>query len=208
MPQPYTLSVQKVAKRFNKTKLFNDIDFQLISGDKLAITGTNGSGKSTLLKIIAGIIPPSKGKVNVLANDKEVSKEAYFKHFNICAPYIELIEEFSLREHLAFHQNFKEPLFEDGIEEIVKEAGLLPHLDQKLNSFSSGMKQRVKLILAICYNSTVMMLDEPTSHLDEAGKNWYKKLLNTYSNERICILFSNETEEYIFFTKKMVNIEP
>ena len=208
MPQQYTLSVQKVAKRFNKTKLFNEIDFQLIGNDKLAITGQNGSGKSTLLKIIAGIIPPSKGKVNVLANDKEVSKEEYFKHFNICAPYTELIEEFSLREHLAFHQNFKEPIYDGEVAEIVEEAGLLNNLDQKLNSFSSGMKQRVKLILAICYNSTVILLDEPTSHLDEVGKIWYKKLLSNYSHERICIIFSNETEEYIFFTKKIVNIEP
>jgi ABC-type multidrug transport system ATPase subunit len=69
------------------------------------------------------------------------------------------------------------------------------------------MQQRVKLILATCYQSDVLLLDEPTSHLDATGKQWYLKLLKAKSKNRLTLIFSNEKAEFDIFTEKIINID-
>jgi len=179
----------------------------MIEGDVVAITGSNGSGKSTILKIISGLIAPQKGEVILSESNKEIDKAHYYQHINICAPYVDLIEDFTLEEHLNFHSKYKQPIDQDSLQDELKESGLTPHKNKLISEFSSGMKQRLKLILANSFHGKVLLLDEPTSHLDESGKNWYKTLLRKRVNNSITLIFSNDANEYINFTENLINIE-
>ncbi|MFQ3214001.1 MAG: ABC-type multidrug transport system ATPase subunit [Marivirga sp.] len=202
----FEITITKLSKGFNKQKLFSELSFSLKTNETLAITGANGSGKSTLLRILAGVLPPTKGTITISKNNKIVSADNLHQHINICAPYLDLIDEFTLREHLTFHSKFKEEIRDVSLEETIQRAGLHHSYSKLVAEFSSGMKQRLKLILSLCFVGDILLLDEPTSHLDQAGKKWYQDIMKVYSKNRITIIFSNEPSEYTLFTKKFINI--
>ncbi|WP_332913584.1 ABC transporter ATP-binding protein [Algoriphagus boritolerans] len=140
---------------------------ELSDGDSLAITGGNGSGKSTLLKCISGAIPFSSGKITFESDKKLIPETDWYKHLAISAPYLELPEEFSLLELVNFHFKFKNPLNQIQPKELIEILYLDQHASKPVSQFSSGMKQRLKLGIALFSDVPVILLDEPTSNLDK-----------------------------------------
>ncbi|ADR23501.1 heme ABC exporter ATP-binding protein CcmA [Marivirga tractuosa] len=201
------LILEGLSKKYPKNKLFENLNHTFEINNTYAITGENGSGKSTLIKIIAGVIAPSKGIVKYVEKGKLIDKESIYQILGITAPYLNLIEEFTLKEHLDFHSKFKTTLMNTDIMEEIKKANLIQSLNKPIAEFSSGMQQRLKLILCCSFNAKVLLLDEPTSHLDSMGIEWYKDLINRTSNERITLIASNNPDEYNDFAKKIINIE-
>jgi len=200
------LVLEGLTKKYPKNRLFENLNHTFETNNTYAITGENGSGKSTFIKIIAGVIAPSKGKVNFIENGRIIEKENIYRLLGIAAPYLNLIEEYTLKEHLDFHSNFKASLFGIDIRDEIENANLSQSLNKPIAEFSSGMQQRLKLILCCCFNAKVLLLDEPTSHLDSQGVQWYKNLLNRTSAERITLIASNNPIEYNDFAKKIINI--
>lgn len=144
-----------------------------------------------------GSLTPSEGKLTYQVGGNTLAVEDIYQHISMAAPYVELIEEFSLNELIAFHFQFKSYL--PGMDETaIKEwLGFEKHiLDKEIRYFSSGMKQRVKLVLACCSSSSLLFLDEPTSNLDKAGEQWYLQLLEACSKDRLVIIGSNQEHEY------------
>lgn len=201
------LIIEGLTKKYQKHKLFENLSHTFSNNTAYAITGENGSGKSTIIKIIAGVIAPSKGTVKFVQNGKVVEKEKIFQLLGITAPYLDLIEEFTLQEHLDFHSKFRRPRKDSNILEEIEKANLIKSLNKPVGEFSSGMQQRLKLILCCSYDAKVLLLDEPTSHLDTKGIDWYKDLINRNIDNRITLIASNDSEEYIDFAKKIINIE-
>jgi ABC-type multidrug transport system ATPase subunit len=160
--------------------------------------GPNGSGKSTLLQLLTGMTPATEGTIRYTHAEKEIDVEHWYKHLVIAAPYLELIEEFTLRELIEFHRKFKPlknnittPDFEDFIQ--------LSHASGKvIRHFSSGMKQRVKLGLAFMSDVPVIFLDEPTTNLDVHGINWYLDNVIKSTEKQLVLLGSNVKQEYEF----------
>lgn len=188
-----------VGKRFSLEWIFRKVNFQFESGQSYAITGHNGSGKSTLLKIISGGSTPSEGQVVYSISGKEYSQLQIADKISYAAPYIHLIEDFTLQEMLEFHFRFKKMKVQS-VSELLDIIELRAHQNKVIQKFSSGMMQRLKLGLAILTESEVLLLDEPTSYLDEKAIAWYKNLLSTYIDGRILIIGSNQTHEYSFVT--------
>ncbi|TFV97094.1 ABC transporter ATP-binding protein [Algoriphagus kandeliae] len=198
------IQVVEASKRFQYEWIFKNLSINLESGDSLAITGSNGSGKSTLLKCLTGSIPLSSGKIEYSIDGKIFEEENWFRHLSIAAPYLELPEEFTLSELLDFHFKFKNPIKGISLEEILELVYLKEHHGKFVSQFSSGMKQRLKLVLALLSESDVIFLDEPTSNLDKKGIAWYQDLIETYQMNRILIVCSNEQREYDFCQQKLV----
>jgi ABC-type multidrug transport system ATPase subunit len=199
----FTLQVQKASKRFHRDWIFKNLDLELSAGDALAITGGNGSGKSTLLKCLSGAIPLTQGSIEYRAGMQVLEEEQWFKSLAIATPYLELPEEFTLLEALHFHFQFKKPLNQLSNQEILAILGLEKHETKFISQFSSGMKQRVKLALAIFSEVPLLFLDEPTTNLDKQGVNWYLELIQQYAQGRILVICSNEPREYDFCDKKI-----
>ena len=96
------------SKRFNKEWIFSNLNFSFVTGQHYALIGNNGSGKSTLLQVIAGYIGLTKGQVNWVDNEgQSIDSSKIYQHISIAAPYLELVEEFTALEQIAFHQQFK-----------------------------------------------------------------------------------------------------
>ena len=172
------------------------MDYQFLEGKSYAITGTNGSGKSTLLQIIAGATLHSEGKIeyfNSAQNEIAATENAY-KQIAIAAPYLDLVEEMTATEFLTFHNNFKP--FTASFAEMLQAVGLQKAADKQIRYYSSGMKQRLKLAQAFFSQTTVLLLDEPTTNLDEEGIEVYKNLWVQHTTNRLVIVSSNDKTEY------------
>ena len=199
----FTLQVQKASKRFHREWIFKNLDLELSAGNALAITGGNGSGKSTLLKCLSGAIPLTQGSIEYREGTGKLAEESWFRSLAIATPYLELPEEFTLSEVLAFHFQFKQPLNQLSNPEILAILGLEKHQSKSISQFSSGMKQRVKLALAIFSEVPLLFMDEPTTNLDKQGVRWYLDLIQKYAQDRILVICSNEPREYEFCEKKI-----
>lgn len=193
------ISLEKVGKRYRFEWIFKNIDYQINSGERHAILGMNGSGKSTLMRILSGHLTPSKGQVSYEIDGNVVPNNKIYAHISYAAPYIDLIEELTLREAIHFHQKFKPFINGISIENILGILSLPKSATHKeIRFFSSGMKQRVKLCLSLLTSSSLILLDEPTTNLDTQGMDWYQELVNDYLNDRTIIIASNEERDYTF----------
>lgn len=189
------LSLIDIGKRFKFHWVFRHIDVEISSGQTLAIKGPNGSGKSTLLKTMSGFLSPSEGVVNFQEGNKIV--QDFYSKVTYAAPYVDLIDQMTLREHLQFHCSFKS--FKKGlsVNEAVEVLQLGHAADKTIKDYSSGMRQRVRLGLAILSESALCILDEPSTNLDTEGFEWYRSLLQDYGQDSAIVIASNESKDFI-----------
>ncbi len=194
LKQQTSIRLSNISKKFGSTWIFKNVSIEFEAGKKYAITGPNGSGKSTLLKIIAGIVTPHEGKIEVYNNKLSLSPDEIFKKISFCSPYMELPEELTLTELLTFHTNIRPISIQNN--QLINELEIEP--DKEIRNYSSGMKQRLKLALAFYTQSSILLLDEPASTLDEHWMSWYLKTVQAVSAGKILIISSNMAAEYAF----------
>lgn len=193
------ITLKDIGRRYNQEWIFRHLDYGFESGKSYAILGQNGSGKSTLLKVISGSLSTSEGELTYQEGQHLIAIDQIYQKLAIAAPYVELIEEFTLRELFDFHFKFKKYLTGFDKERVLKLVGLEHAFDKQIKYFSSGMRQRVKLVLACCSEANLVLLDEPTSNLDSAGEQWYLDLIDcTKVANRLFIICSNQKKEYEF----------
>ena len=200
-----TISLNQTGKRFNYDWIFRGVTLTFSEGQRYAILGPNGSGKSTLLQVISGAIQHNEGSVLYGTPEKPIAPDAFFRYCAIAAPYLELIEEFTLTEIIRFHQQFKNLLPGITPAMAMQLVGLEKAANKQLRNFSSGMKQRIKLALAILSDVPVLLLDEPCTNLDAAGIALYQQLITDYGGNRLIIVSSNDEQEY-FMCKELIHI--
>ncbi len=201
------IKLENIGKRFNRQWIFQGIDLCLEAQTCLAITGGNGSGKSTLLQIISGYMSPSAGGISWNHLDKKISTHDIYRYTTWATPYVNVYDEFSLRENVEFFLQFKKLQGGVGVEQFAQKVALENEIDKPLKHFSSGMRQRVKLGLAIIADTPLLLLDEPTSHLDAKNTKWFQQLLLEHRQHRtICIASNNATDE-IFCCDSTIEME-
>lgn len=192
-----------VSRRFNHEWIFRGVDYRFVSGSSYAVLGPNGSGKSTLLQILNASLTPSAGKIAYTFNEAPLEPEQVFKHISLAAPYLEVIEEFTLVEMIDFHFKFKNYLPGLDRAKVIDLLGMEASKNKLIKYFSSGMKQRLKLALAFFADTAMLMLDEPTSNLDNQGIDWYLSLVQQYAQGRLLIICSNQEHEYSFCNEQI-----
>ncbi len=188
--------LKNIGKRYRREWIFKGVDLNIRSGQRYALIGPNGSGKSTFIAVLSGFLSPSKGKIEFSLSGKKIDSDTLYRSVNIAAPYIDLIEEMTLTEAIDFHQKFKALPLGWSTRTFIEECQLQKSKNKQIRHFSSGMKQRVKLALAICSDTPLLLLDEPTTNLDEAGAAWYQALLRTHLNNRTLFVASNVASDY------------
>ncbi|HEY1063269.1 MAG TPA: ATP-binding cassette domain-containing protein [Daejeonella sp.] len=199
------IHLEHIGRRFNREWIFRDVNYVFESGSSYAILGANGAGKSTILQVISGSLSSSEGTISYTREGVLLNPENVFEYLSMAAPYLELIEELTLRELIDFHFRFKK--YRSGLDrDLMIDLMGLKHSEHKaIKNFSSGMKQRVKLALAFCSDTDMILLDEPASNLDQQGLEWYLSLVEKYSADRILIICSNQIQEYSF-CKNQLNV--
>ena len=195
-----------ISKRFRKEWVFKNLTHILKPNAHVAILGSNGSGKSTLTQIIAGYISPTEGTVEWMDDEQHITREHIFRYVSICSPGIQLWDELTLKENVELFRQFKNiPGYTD-YREFARMIELEKHANNPLKTYSSGMKQRVKLGLALLSDAKILILDEPCSHLDSAAVEWYQSLLRNNTSNKLVIVASNSDEREIFLCNERIDI--
>lgn len=188
------LQINGLGKEYDYRWVFRDLHLELRPDMVCAISGANGSGKSTLLQIISGFVSPSEGSCELMRDKEAVDPDNYYRQVAIAAPYMELPEELKLAELVRFHLTFRNARTEPG--QWIEASGLSRAALQQIKYYSSGMKQRVRLMLAFFSDTPLLLLDEPTSNLDKAGIQWYEEMLAVHRKGRIVCIASNEDKDF------------
>jgi ABC-type multidrug transport system ATPase subunit len=192
------ITLSDIGKKFNRQWVFKGINLEISSQQSLALVGNNGSGKSTLIQIIFNFQTYSKGSINYWLNQKLLTEEELVGKISLAAPYLELFEDFTLIEMLQFHFKLIPKQADISLEEMISNGGLGGQENKAVKYFSSGMKQRLKLLMAVYADTPLLLLDEPCSNLDNQGIEWYRNLVQTQLKKRTIIIASNQLFEYDF----------
>lgn len=198
------IKIEKLEKKFRKEWIFTDFSYLFEQGNSYALTGPNGSGKSTLLKTLSFYSLPTKGSIILIeSNGKEISEDKAYSHISFTAPYLQLIEEFTLSELLDFTVKTRliPPIT---LGEFEKFIDLQPGAQKLIANYSSGMRQKIKLGIALSSNRPILLLDEPCTNLDRKAKDWFFEKLQ-FLKDKLIIIASNEKEE-IDFCQKSISI--
>ena len=201
------IQLAQIGKKFNTEWIFRDVSFEFEEKSISAILGRNGSGKSTLLQVMAGNLHPTSGKVIYTHGGLNIGGEEIFRHLAMVAPYLELIEDFTLHEMVKFHFSFKRYLPGYNNSLVTDLLGFPAMKNKQIRQFSSGMKQRVKLVLAFLSDVPLLLLDEPTMNLDKTGIDWYLELIGKFAGNRTVIICSNLHQTESAFAGKSLLIE-
>ncbi len=185
------ISLLSVSKHFGREVVFRDLSHVFEAGSRTAILGPNGSGKSTLLQLIAGASIPTAGGVVHDLNGTAIDQEEVYRHVSIAAPYLNLYEDLSLCETIENHARFKPLRASITSTDVARLAYLDAAWDKPVRNFSSGMKQRLKLALAILSDTPLLLLDEPASNLDAQAVEWFQQMLKKHMEGRTLLVASN-----------------
>ncbi|HTA84074.1 MAG TPA: ABC transporter ATP-binding protein [Bacteroidia bacterium] len=200
------IKLDNVGKRFERNWIFRNLNLNFVQGKRYVVLGANGSGKSTLLKITSGNLTPTEGTLEYSNSKGNIAIDEVYKNVSIAAPYLDVPEEYSLHELLAFHKVFK-PIENNLSEKDIIDVLELSHTKEKMyKHFSSGMKQRVKLGLAILSATPLLLLDEPATALDAKSVLWYQNMIKNYTKDKTIIVFSNNKEEEFSFCEEKMTI--
>ena len=192
----YRIAVADLAKRFGSRWLFQDLSFDLTTGDSLAITGPNGSGKSTLLQILLGLIRPSGGAITYLSDETSLEQRQCHQLTGFVAPYLFLYDQLTGEENLKFFSSVAgRSVTGKGINAALELVGLGGRGEDPVGHYSSGMKQRLKYAVAVISEPAFLVLDEPFANLDDAGRGFVMELVSRTRQRTILVLATNEKGE-------------
>ncbi len=198
------IKLSGIGKKFAKEWLFRSLNYTFESGNKYAITGYNGSGKTTLLKIIAAATPTNEGTIQYTFNQQAISEGNIYQYIAWTGPYTGLPSEMTLEEIYYFYHKFK-PIhlsLKDFIERIKLESAR----NKSVQNFSSGMKQKLQIALALYSDSALILLDEPSANFDQHNTAWLEEEINTIGNKKTVIISSNQASE-IALCDEVISIE-
>lgn len=201
------IKVTNAGKKFGREWIFRKVNLEIKPGEKLVILGLNGSGKSTLLQAMTGYLSLNEGGI-VFENQKQtVDIDKMHELISLASPYLELVEDFTLKEQIEHVANYKSFLKDLTTDRIIEISGLTAHQNKYIKLFSSGMKQRLKLTLAILANTPILFLDEPTTNLDATVIHWYKEMIDKYAKSKTIVVCSNSIKDEYAFCDREIKME-
>jgi len=188
---------ERIGKRFGNRTVLTQLSGALEPGRVVVVAGPNGSGKSTLLNILAGVLRPSRGTVVYRSGSAELPRGSWFERLGVAAPDMAVYEELTALENLAFFARVRGLRARaDEHAALLEELGLAAREHRRaVGTFSSGMKQRVKLAQAVLHRPAVLLLDEPSSNLDEAGHRVVAALVERFRARAAVAVASNDPRE-------------
>jgi heme exporter protein A len=193
-----------ISQKFNRRVIFEDISFTVESGQSLLLTGPNGSGKTTLVRIICQLQKPHSGKLEILRGQDRKELQSLYHHFGLVGPYLQLYNNLTALENYQFFSRIRGlPLDETHFKQLMERFGLRGRELDELRTFSSGMLQRMKYVIALLHDPHILVLDEPTANLDEKGAAIVYQLMEEQKKQKILILATNEPREFQFGEEKI-----
>lgn len=191
------LTINNVGRTFLQRRVLRNISAEIRAGDVVGVIGPNGSGKTTLVKILAGLLRPDTGSVTLRMNDTIVDERRFV--VGLVAPWLHIYDEFTPKELLDLSCKLRGESVRS--HDVLSTVGLLDRGNDIVRTFSSGMRQRVMIALALHHSPPLLILDEPSVTLDAAGRELVRSIVaNHSSNGGVVILATNDDAERAYCT--------
>ena len=196
MTTDYCLQVSRLGKRYGARIVFKNLEFSVQSGSVAAILGVNGAGKSTLLRIVAGLLRPDVGEIKVVAPQGDICGGALREICGLSAPDAPVYRELTCFENLEFFAQARSVVFSESTLLLQLEKFALRHRRHDLaGDLSSGLRARLQLAVATLHAPPVLLLDEPSANLDEAGRALLKQVLQEQKARGFALVATNDTRD-------------
>lgn len=201
---PLGIRIKAAGKRYGRQWILRHRNWEVLPGTTVALLGANGSGKSSLLRLMCGFDAPTEGEVQWSSNGQTLDAMEVPLTLTYCAPDQSLMPDLTVDEQLDLHFRLRDALPEMDAVAARNLALLSTKGNVRIRELSSGMRQRLSLTLAFTTSSSAIFLDEPCSHLDQAGRTWYRELVLQWRLDRTLVVASNHDEqEYPGVTDRM-----
>lgn len=180
------LHISGLNKSYNGRKVVDNISLDVDKGDIVGLIGPNGAGKSTTMKMIMKLISKDSGEIELGEGKNIVEKVGFATESSAFYEYL------SGFDNLMLIAKLYDDVSEDKVRDIIKFVGLSDHIDKKVKTYSTGMRQRLGLARALLNNPELLILDEPTNGLDPYGmKDIYEILEKLAREDEVAILISS-----------------
>jgi ABC-2 type transport system ATP-binding protein len=192
------LAIEGLSKRYGAIKAVDGIDFSVGRGEMLGFLGPNGAGKSTTMRMIAGYLPPDRGKVSVCGFDvlrQPLEVKRRLGYLPEGAPTYGEMTPSAIMSFVADVRRFSGADKRRRIQAMIERLHLETVLHQPIETLSKGFKRRVGLALALLHEPDVLILDEPTDGLDPNQKHEVRTLLAELATDRVIIISTHILEE-------------
>lgn len=188
------IEVSNLHKKFGKNQVLNNLNLSIEGGGIFAVLGPNGSGKTTLIKSILGMVINDQGEISVF--DQAVKTNwKYRREINYLPQIANFPGNLRVNELIKMIVDLRQK--RNQAEELIDAFGLQPFLDKKLSTLSGGTKQKVNIVLALMFNSPLLILDEPTTGLDPAALIELKKRLQAEKDKGKTILITSHILQFV-----------
>ncbi len=178
------IKVQNISKHFGSLKAVDNLSFEVQAGQVFGFLGQNGSGKSTTIRMLLSLIHPTSGHIEIFGKRIEKNREAILEQVGAIIERPDLYPYLSAREHLElFAKVRKQKIGEADINATLEKVGLAHRAQDKVQTFSLGMKQRLGIGIALVHNPSLIILDEPTNGLDPQGIADIRQLIQYLAKE-------------------------
>src|SRR5215470_10122412 len=189
MPGATVLSAEGLSKRFGDRVAVSDVSFEVASGEILGFLGPNGAGKTTTIRMLVGLARPDSGRIRIFGSDLSGHFVEAMKHVGSIVESPDLYRYLSGRENLLHFSRMLPDGAATRIEELARLVNLEGRLDDKVSSYSLGMRQRLGIAQALLGNPDLLILDEPANGLDPAGIREIRQLIRSLAHERGLAVF-------------------
>ena len=190
----YDIEIDNISKNFGEKEVLKDLSQRFKAGQITCVVGPSGCGKTTLFRIISGLILPDRGEIKGLPADKKIGY--VFQEDRLC-------EEFSVIDNIALVCD--EYMGREDIMEHLAMLELADEADKKVSELSGGMKRRVAIARAICYNASLLLLDEPFKGLDFELRDSVMEYVKKNTEGRTVILITHDVLETDILADEVVS---
>jgi heme exporter protein A len=180
------ISARGLGRRFGAKRVLRDLDLDVRAGELLLVTGPNGSGKSTLIALVAGLLAPTEGEIDV---ELPRGRIGYLAHEPLVYKELTALENLDLYGRL-----YHVPERRETIGALLERFGLWEARHQRVGSFSRGMQQRLALCRVLLHGPDLLLLDEPHAGLDASAQTLVDDLLAESSGTRTLVVASHDPE--------------
>jgi ABC-type multidrug transport system ATPase subunit len=173
-------------KRYGAKRVLRDVDLDVGRGDVAVVTGPNGSGKTTLLRVVAGLLAPTRGELEV---DVERGRLGFLAHEPLVYRELTAIENLDL-----FGRLYRVPERRERIGMLLERFGLWDARGERVGAYSRGMQQRLALCRTLLHEPELLLLDEPYNALDAEGAELLDRELRELAETRTLVIATHDPE--------------
>ncbi|TDL80409.1 ABC transporter ATP-binding protein [Peribacillus frigoritolerans] len=188
----YALEVQSLTKKIGKKTIVDDVSFQVEKGEIFGLLGPNGAGKTTIIRMIVSLINRTGGDVIINGHNIDDSFKEAMSEIGAIVENPEFYKYMSGLKNIRHYERMAvKDISEERRNEVIELVGLENAMQQKVKTYSLGMRQRLGVAQSLLHNPSVLIFDEPTNGLDPQGIREFRDYLRRLANEGISVLVSS-----------------